>query len=176
MPAAATRVELLDRIHLEYERLRETLEGLSKDELQRPGVCHEWSAKDLLAHLTEWILMFFLWHDDGLRGIQHRTPSDDLKWNQLPALNERLFLKWRRVPLSRVVRDFAAAHERIERLAATTPETRLFAPPDQEWMRRWTLARWIEANSSSHYRWARDRINRSKKSPARRAKSSGLSS
>jgi len=63
MPIAKTKKELLEAIETEYRLLKKCIGGLGPDERELPGVCHEWSAKDVMAHLVEWKKMF----SDGTR-------------------------------------------------------------------------------------------------------------
>jgi len=163
VPIAKTKHELLESIATEYRLLKQAIDGLTREEMETPGVCHQWSAKDVMAHLVEWKLMFLGWYEDGLRGGNPRTPADDLKWNQLPALNERIYQKWKDEPLSRVLLEFESAHQAMSVLALRLPERELFQKGLYPWMRVWPLSRWIAANTSSHYRWARTRIKRSRK-------------
>jgi hypothetical protein len=95
MPIAKTKQELLDAIETEYRLLKKCIAGLGVEERELPGVCHEWSAKDVLAHLVEWKKMFLGWYEEGLRGGNPRTPAEDLKWTETPALNDRIYRKWK---------------------------------------------------------------------------------
>jgi hypothetical protein len=172
MPVAKSKPELLDSMQSEFRLLKETVAGLSDRQMTAPGVCHRWSAKDVLAHLVEWERMFFGWYQAGLRGGKPKTPADDLKWNQLPALNERIYQKWEDVPLAAVLRDLDGSYKRILKLTKDLPENRLFQRGLYSWMGAWPLSRWIAADSASHYRWARTRIrrwrNQSARPPAKR--------
>jgi hypothetical protein len=49
MPIAKTKKELLEAIETEYRLLKKCIGGLGPDERELPGVCHEWSAKDVMA-------------------------------------------------------------------------------------------------------------------------------
>ena len=160
MPIAKTKQELLESMEAEYRLLKRCIEGLDADELALPGVCHEWSAKDVISHLVEWKKMFIGWYEEGLRGANPPTPTGDLNWNQLPTLNERIYRKWKAESAEGVLAEFESAYKKITGIARSIPEDELFRKGLYPWMRVWPLARWIAANTSSHYRWARTWIRR----------------
>jgi hypothetical protein len=160
MPIATTKEELLTAMESEYRLLKKCLEGLGANEWEVSGVCHEWSVKDVVAHLVEWKQMFLGWYEEGLKGGNPPTPAADLKWSQLPALNDRIYRKWKTVRAEVVLAEFESTYEIMLELARKLPEEELFRKGLYPWMRAWPLARWIAANTSSHYRWARTRIRK----------------
>lgn len=164
MPIATHKKELLDAMESEHRQLIQLLDTIAQEAFEQPGVCGEWSCKDVVAHLVAWKKMFLGWYTAGLRGENPPTPAEDLKWNQTPALNQRIYLQWKDAPLDVVRSELEATYEEMLRLARSLPEGQLFRKQLYPWMRTWPLARWIAANTSSHYRWARTRIRRWAKS------------
>lgn len=160
MPIAKTKKELLEAIETEYRLLKKCIEGLGAQERELPGVCHEWSAKDVMAHLVEWKKMFLGWYEEGLHGGNPRTPAEDLKWTQTPALNDRIYRKWKDVSFEVILSEFESEYAKMLELTRSIPEKRLFRKQLYPWLRVWPLSRWIAAQTSSHYRWARTRIRR----------------
>jgi hypothetical protein len=88
------------------------------------------------------------------------TPAADLKWNQTPLLNDRIYRKWKDRPLRVVLAEFDSTYAAMLDLARSLLEDKLFRKSLYPWMRVWPLSRWIAANTSSHYRWARTRIRK----------------
>jgi hypothetical protein len=170
MPIAKTKKELLDAMETEYHLLKKCISTLEVDELELPGVCHQWSAKDVLAHLVEWKKMFLGWYEEGLRGGSPHTPAEDLKWTQTPLLNERIYRKWKDEKYEVILAEFESTYMQMLELTRSIPQTKLFKKQLYPWLRVWPLSRWIAAQTSSHYRWARTRIRKSanlrKKAPA----------
>jgi hypothetical protein len=160
MPIAKTKKELLDAIETEHRLLRNCVAGLGADELEAAGVCHEWAVKDVLAHMVEWKRMFLGWYAEGLQGGNPRTPAEDLKWTETPALNDRIYRKWKDERFKVVLEAFESAYVEMLELTRSIPEEHLFQKQFYPWLRVWPLARWIAAQTSSHYRWARTRITR----------------
>lgn len=89
-----------------------------------------------------------------------RTPAEDLNRRQTPELNRRIYEAWRGRSWVEVEAAFGQAWEEIRALARELPEEELFRRGLYPWMRTWPLGRWIAANTSSHYRWARARVRR----------------
>ena len=172
MPPIKTKEELLSAIQYEYRQLKDAIRDIDVKRMEIPGVCGEWTTKDLIAHLVAWKLMFFSWYRRGLKGENFQTPADDLKWNQTPELNERIRQQWKNVPLESVLDQFESSYTEILKLARSLPEEQLFKRYLYPWMNTVYLARWIAAQTSSHYHWARLLINRWKKSPRSRVKES----
>ncbi len=161
MPIAKTKKELLDAMETEYHALKKCLASLQADELELPGVCHQWSSKDVMAHLVEWKKMFLGWYEEGLRGNNPRTPAEDLKWTQTPLLNERIYRKWKDEKYEVILAEFESTYRQMLELTRSIPQAKLFKKQLYPWLRVWPLSRWIAAQTSSHYRWARTRIRKS---------------
>jgi hypothetical protein len=160
MPIAKTKMELLEAIEAEHRSLNKCIEMLSVEERELPGVCHEWSAKDVMAHLVEWKKMFLGWYEEGLQGRNPITPAKDLKWTQTPALNDRIYRKWKGERWEVILAEFESTYAQMLKLAHSISEEELFRKQLYPWLRVWPLSRWIAAQTSSHYRWARTRIRK----------------
>jgi hypothetical protein len=59
-----------------------------------------------------------------------------------------------------VLAEFDATYLEILSVARSLPEDKLWQKGLYPWMRVWPLSRWIAANTSSHYLWARTRIRK----------------
>lgn len=160
MPIARTKAELLQAMETEHRLLLKCIGELEPQEWTLSGVCHAWAPKDVMAHLVEWKKMFLGWYEEGLRGGNPRTPAEDLKWTQTPLLNDRIYKQWKEAELSFILTEFESAYTRMLELTRSIPEKKLFQLKLYPWLRAWPLARWIAAQTSSHYRWARTRIRR----------------
>ncbi len=150
--------EVLTELENEYQELQEAIKGLNPEQLSAHGVCGKWSVKDLLAHLTEWGNMFMHRYSEGLAGRVPCTPAEGFKWNQMPALNQHIYERYREALLRTVQADFRKMHQKLSQLARDIPEGDYFVPGLYPWMGRSRLALFIHANGGGHYRWARQWI------------------
>jgi hypothetical protein len=160
MSRISTKDVLLKGIHTEKQKLDQTLQGTTEALLLEPGVCGEWSIKDVLAHLLEWQRMVRGWYEMGLRGETPRPPSPDFHWGQLPLLNQRIYETYRDEPLDKIRAGFEESHQYLLNLVQTLPEDELFKPGLYPWLKKSTLGNYITSSTSSHYRWARDLIRK----------------
>ena len=68
-----SKADLISDIHAQHDLLCARLDELPKSRCREPGVGDGWTVTDLVAHLSEWQLMFLRWYEDGLRGA---APKD----------------------------------------------------------------------------------------------------
>lgn len=160
MPRPASKVDLLKAIAREHGALEAALASLSPEQMLRPGVVGEWSAKDVLSHLIEWQQMLLGWYRSGVRGETPAVPAPGFKWNQTPQLNHQIYLKHRERPLAEVLEGFAASHLEVLGLIEDLSDRELFTPSLHAWTGKSTLGTYVVSATSSHYVWARQRIRR----------------
>lgn len=154
MSRASTKTDLLADNAKAFAALEEWLAGCSTAQLMEPGTLGTWSAKDTLAHLHEWHRMVLNWYAAGLRGENPQTPAEGYKWSQLPELNQRIYERYRDLPLEDVLGLFRASHRETQDLITGLSEHDLFTRGLYPWMRENTLAAYFTSNGSSHYNWA----------------------
>lgn len=155
MPKPKTKADLLIEAESEYAALEQFLAALQAAQMLSPGALGKWSVKDVLAHLFEWQHMFFGWYEAGLRGETPPMPAAGYKWNQLPALNHAIYLRYRDLPLDEVLDRFRASHRQTLELIQTFSAEELAQPGRFAWAGQHALCGFISANCGSHYRWAR---------------------
>ncbi|MBL8155707.1 MAG: ClbS/DfsB family four-helix bundle protein [Anaerolineae bacterium] len=163
MPRATTREQLLHDMADERNKLEKLLGDLSPEQMVTPGVCGEWSIKDMLAHISEWQRMLLGWYEAGLRGEKPGVPADDLKWSETPILNERIYQQYRETPLDEVLADFRARHADLRRLIEGLTDAVLFEKKRFAWTGTSTLGSYAVSATSSHDHWAYDLIRKWKK-------------
>lgn len=121
------REELLHAEELGWRSLNELIEGLSDEELERPGLTPEgWSVKDLMWHIA-------CWSADCVRALDQmragtftgRTFDEDVE-----TVNRRFFAASQRLDLRTVRAEWHASRTlMVERFAAFEPLT----PDADEW-------------------------------------------
>jgi hypothetical protein len=160
-----TLEDMLLTIAAVRQKLDDRLAQLTDEEICRPGLMEEWSAKDILMHLVDWEQRVLGWYRAGLRGETPATPGDGYNWATLPALNRLCFEQHRDLPLAEVRRQYAESHrETLETLRSLTAEE-LFTLHHFMWTRNWVLADWFGSSTHKHYEWALRNIKMSKLRP-----------
>ncbi len=83
MPKPTTTAEILAASRQEHDALEQLLAPLTPGQMMQPGIVGEWSAKDVLAHLTEWEQMVLGWYHAGQAGETPALPAPGFKWSEL---------------------------------------------------------------------------------------------
>ena len=161
MPKPTTKSELVAEIQKEWELLEQFLATLSPEQMNQPGAIGEWSPKDVLAHLAEWQQMCLDWYNIGLRGETPHLPAEGFKWSQMPALNRKIFEKYRDRPLEFVLEYFHTCQKQILDVVGKISEEELFKPGYISWTRNDPLAAYVIPCTSHHYHWARTEMRKS---------------
>mgnify|MGYP001355681897 CR=1 FL=1 len=139
--ARSTRDKLMDTIDERWGALLASVEGLSDEQVQTPGVVGEWSVKDILAHVTTWEIESL----KHLPEIAEGKPQQRYKdvYGGLDAFNALTFAQNRERSLDEVRVRLIETHERLLDYLATVPDELLHS---RERFR--TRLRW---DTYSHY-------------------------
>ena len=121
-----TKQELIETLDFSRAVFDELLENVPEAAVVRPGPNGEWSAKDVLAHLTAWeaeMVRALAQLRQGLRPeyFTRKTPVD--------ALNEQFYRDSKDRPLERVLADFEGVREQLLRQVERFSPAELDAPP-----------------------------------------------
>jgi uncharacterized protein (TIGR03083 family) len=150
----------------QYDALAALLDTLTPDQMTDPGTVGDWSVKDVLAHLTAWSRMFLGWYEAGKRGEQPVTPAEGYNWQQIPALNQRIYEQHRDRPLADTLADFRAAHAAAMSAIESMSDEEMFTPKVYAWTKTTTLGSYAVSATCSHYDWARKEIRKGIKAKA----------
>lgn len=160
MPRATTKTDLIADFQAEKDKLDQFLAALTPEQKVSAGALGDWSPKDVLAHLAEWMHMLLGWYAAGQRGEKPILPAPGYKWSQLPVLNQVIYEKYAGCPLEEVEKLFADAFEEVRALAFRLSEEDLFRRGRYPWAGSNTLALLIQANTGSHFRWAHTQMRK----------------
>jgi hypothetical protein len=160
MPRPHTKELLLRESQKEHDALEESLAALESRQMTEAGIVGEWSVKDVLAHLYEWEQMVLHWWRSSQQGETPHVPAEGYKWNQLPALNEEIWVKHRDRSLDQVLEMVRSSFGEVMQTIEGIPEETLFTPGLYAWMNKNTLASYFTSCTSSHYRWARKEVRK----------------
>jgi hypothetical protein len=159
MPKPVTKEDLIKEIVTERQLLESELALVNKRAMTRRGVIGDWSAKDIMAHLVAWEQFLLDWYRTGLSGETPRV-SPHFNIATMHAMNEAIYQQNKRRKLEEVLTEFASSY--LETLTAIKafPEGDLFTSGRSAWTGKGTLAGYIRANTSNHYRWARTHLHK----------------
>ncbi|NJK70851.1 MAG: ClbS/DfsB family four-helix bundle protein [Thermales bacterium] len=91
MPAAKNTKDLLITTKLELQKLQDTLKDIDEKSSSWTSSEDDSSIKQIIAHRTEWMKMFFVWYQDGVEGKEPQVPAPGYKWNQLKEYNTMIW-------------------------------------------------------------------------------------
>ena len=157
----ASKAELLERVQREHALLEQAIARLSEAQLTAP-IDGDWSAKDMLAHLTAWEQLMREFHMGGtpfnqaagLDGVTYGVETVD-------QINEAFHRRDRDKPLAEVLAAFRDSYERTLAAIAAIDEARLFGaytPPGRDV--GGPLVDWVAGDTYDHYREHRLTIER----------------
>lgn len=164
MPRPTNKHQLLTQSQEEHDALIAYLKTLTPQQHIQANAVGEWAVKDVIAHLTAWMQMVLDWYAAGKRGEQPITPAEGYTWQQIPALNQRIYEQHRHQPLDEVMAEFEAAYQTIMAAIEQMTEDELFSPKFYKWTKTTTLGSYATSATCSHYAWARKEIRKATKS------------
>lgn len=140
---------LLDEVRAARAGFLSAIEGLTEDEMLRPGVEGIWSVKDILAHLIAWEAELVTALNHKLSPARHAAPSvvliDDIdEWNM-----EQYHQNANR-PLDVLLPDFHGVHKHLLLAIEALDERTLEDPLRFEWMEGEPLAYLIRETATWH--------------------------
>jgi hypothetical protein len=159
MASPRTKAELSAETARQRDALAALLAGLTREQMMWPGA-YGWSAKDHVAHLTEWERMFFGWYEAGLRGEEPPVPAEGYTWATMDALNQRIYDQHRDEQLEHVLANWRETSKQLIAGTEAISELDLFGPGRFPWTGRGTLASFVYECGANHYRWAAVEIKR----------------
>lgn len=106
------KAEILDQIRAMHQPLEAVLAQVNRDRMCEPGVNGEWSAKDVLAHITWWEQHLLRRLRSGRDELDQRYPQED-DLSVTDRVNADVFAAKRDCPLTEVRADFDASYREV---------------------------------------------------------------
>ena len=139
---------LNNNLREERENFLSAIDGLTNEELILPGVCGEWSVKDIMAHITAWEaeLVKLLWQvsQGGIPTTVHFTNPD------VDQINAAWYARDKARSLELVTADFQGVRNQTIRRVLSFSEDDLNDPGRYSWSADKALWQWIVGDSSEH--------------------------
>jgi hypothetical protein len=154
MAKARTKRQLLESGEKEFGHLLGILGSLRPDHLTTQPVFANRTIKDVIAHLYAWQMLFLRWYEEGMAGQMPVKPAPGYTWKATPQLNEELYRTYKAIPLEEIVAKFKDSHRRIMGLIEAHSAPDLEEKGKYSWTGSTSLASYVAAATSSHYRWA----------------------
>ncbi len=140
--------EMLDELAAARADLSSALDGLTSDQMMRPGVVGFWSIKDLLAHLVAWESELVT----ALNQAQSNKRPSILRIDDIDEWNEEQYHTNARRLLDAVMADFEGVHHMLLSMVQDYDERALIDNRRYPWMEGEALTYLIEENATFHER------------------------
>jgi hypothetical protein len=126
----------------------EAIQGISEDELEKPGVIDDWSVKDIMIHLTRWEaeLVKLLWQ--AKQGVKPTTIHFDP--SSVDEINARWFKDSQSRPFKIARDDFLGVRKQTIRRVEALSNEELTDPQYYPWQSGQPLWKWIANDSFEH--------------------------
>jgi hypothetical protein len=144
MPPVETKAQLIAKVRASRAALEKVVARAGPESMTLPGVCGEWSAKDVLAHVAHWQELHLGWWAAVQRGETPEVPAPGYSWRpgDVDRLNQQIYLAHCHQPLDEVLRYLRETFERFVSVIEATPEGDLFRPGAAPFTGKRTLASW----------------------------------
>ncbi len=144
--------ELVETLQTERARWDALLSEVRPEEMDLPGVCGEWSVKNLAAHLAAWERRPVAW----LEAIRNGTQPQPAPWPQDltgdDPINAWIFEANRNRPWREVLDESRQVSEQLRASLQYVSEQDLITPARFEWLGESSVLDSIACNSYAHYR------------------------
>lgn len=160
MPTIQTKIELITALKENRQKLCQVIGRIEKDRMGEPGVCGEWSAKDILAHLYDWQERNIQWIEVVRCGEDAHVPALGFTWKpaDVDRLNRMIFETHRAESLDEVLHRFHETHERFMAQLYSFSQEELLAPGLMPFTgKKGTLLNWYK-HYVFHDGWGRSHI------------------
>jgi hypothetical protein len=143
--------ELLRALITTREDFRQAVDGLPDEALLEPGVCGNWSIKDMMAHIMLWEseLVKLLWEaKEGRKPTTIHFQNQDSK--AIDETNARWYRENKDRPLDIVLEDFEGVRRQTIRRLEGFQNRDLTDPKRFSWLKETPLWKWVAGDSFKH--------------------------
>lgn len=143
------KTDLIQKLESVREEFLDLIEGLEGADLTTPGVCGEWSIKDILSHLSHWEaeLVRLLWQ---VKQGQKPNTAQIVYHNAVDEINKTWAHDVKDRPFELVLDDFHAVRNQTINRVEEFSEADLINQRRSSWQNGKPLMEWIENDSFGH--------------------------
>lgn len=156
MPRPKTKIELLNISKLNFDKLNDYIDSLSKEQLQTefPSGTLNRNIRDVIAHLHHWNKLLLSWYDVGLSGEKPPMPAKGYTWKTLPEFNRKVQEQWSNTALYEARELFKQSFLELRKIIKSHTQEDLFEKKKYKWTGTTSMAAYFISATSSHYDWA----------------------
>jgi hypothetical protein len=133
--------KLMRQLEKTWAAFKEAYAGLTEAEMIEPGVTGDWSAKDILAHVTTWEQEALKVLPVILKG--GRPPRYSVTYGGIDAFNAMMAEQKRGRSLAEILKELDETHNRLLETVQSAP--------DEQFTRETRFRRRLRLDTYSHY-------------------------
>ena len=149
-PEPKTKQELLHIIQDERHKLETALAKMSADQMTTAVIDHDWTVKDILAHIVAWEQLMIGWLTEIQRGDIPSPPIPATN-QAVDAINLEVYQRNKERPLAAVWAEFATSYQQALAAIAPFDDRQLFDPDFYPWRQKRPLLFLVGGNTGWHY-------------------------
>ncbi len=175
MPRPTTKQELLNVANENFEKLWNTIDGLTEQELNTPFDFSSYpklteahrgrdkNIRDILVHLYERHQLLLNWITKNQQGKTTNFLPDPYTFKTIAPMNETFREKYQATPYEKAVELLKASHDAVIKCIESFTNEELFTKKHFPWTGTTTLGSYCISSTSSHYDRAIKKIKKHKK-------------
>ena len=170
MPRPTNKQELLDQAQEQFEALMKLIDSMSAAERDSifdfSGLAKKeahWerdkNLRDVLIHLSEWHQLLFDFVESNSKGELTPFLPAPYTWKNYGELNVEFWRKHQSTCLDDALATLHTTHERVLDLIGQFTTDELFVKKHFPWTGTTSLGAYCVSSTSSHYDWAKKKLN-----------------
>ena len=144
----------------EFEGVAEADKDVRQDEVDR-------TPQEMIAYQLGWMELIRGWEKDELKGKEVVTPAPGYKWNQMGALYQGFYDKYREKSLTQLRKLFVKAVDSLVEWLSGFSDDELFKSGGRKWASstasNWPVWKWVHINTVAPFKSFRGKIRKWKK-------------
>ena len=144
----------------EFEAIAEADKNIRYTEVDR-------TPQEIIAYQLGWLSLIRGWDKDELAGKEVITPAPGYKWNQMGALYQGFYDKYKDKSLAQLQKAFITAVDSFTEWLNSFSHNELFKPGGRKWASstpsNWPIWKWVHINTVAPYKTFRTKLRKWKK-------------
>ena len=136
-----SKEKFLDRINTLWQDFIDSYQGLSSEQMEKPGVAGKWSVSEIIAHVT-------IWEAESLKHLPiilagEKPPRYSTTYGGIDAFNAQAMNEWKNVSLAEILSNQEKVHRDLIEFLSRVPE--------EHFTRETRLRRRLKWDTFGHY-------------------------
>ncbi|BCJ95827.1 hypothetical protein acsn021_33960 [Anaerocolumna cellulosilytica] len=148
-----------DLFEREFDVILETEKDIRVDDVDK-------TPQEMIAYQLGWLNLITGWEEDEKAGREVITPAPGFKWNELGALYQSFYEKYKEYSLLEMRNEFKRNVEELISWLEQVEDKAFFQPGIRKWTitnANWPMWKWVHINTVAPFKSFRSKIRKWKK-------------